>query len=354
MLSLAPPHPPGLRPLANASNAIQALLRVGAYLGILTHIAFITLFWLTNVTPMALANVASILTYLLALRLIHSDRYVAALNLMAVEICAHAVAGVIVVGWDSGFHFYLLMTIPVVLANPRSRWAVKIGMALVISTVYLGLGWASRHASPVAPMDATTLLQLHEFNLLGTIFVLSSLTVVYVRLIDSAEARLHELATTDALTGLMNRRSILEAIAREQALRQRKPHHLSLILVDIDHFKKINDTHGHATGDTALKAVAGILRKCMREMDYVARWGGEEFLVVQPHADKAQSQLAAERLRAAVEAESLPGDGQPIRLTITLGLTELGTEEQMDQGLQRADAALYEGKHQGRNRVVPA
>jgi diguanylate cyclase (GGDEF)-like protein len=271
-----------------------------------------------------------------------------------VEICAHAVAGVIVVGWDSGFHFYLLMTIPVVLANPRSRWAVKIGMALVISTVYLGLGWASRHASPVAPMDATTLLQLHEFNLLGTIFVLSSLTVVYVRLIDSAEARLHELATTDALTGLMNRRSILEAIAREQALRQRKPHHLSLILVDIDHFKKINDTHGHATGDTALKAVAGILRKCMREMDYVARWGGEEFLVVQPHADKAQSQLAAERLRAAVEAESLPGDGQPIRLTITLGLTELGTEEQMDQGLQRADAALYEGKHQGRNRVVPA
>ncbi len=354
MLTPAPRHQPALRPLANASNAIQALLRVGAYLGILTHIAFITLFWLTEVTPMALANVASILTYLLALRLILTDRYVAALNVMALEISAHAVAGVVVLGWDSGFHFYLLMTMPVVLANPRSRWAVKIGTALVISVVYLGLGWASRHASPVHAMDATTLLQLHEFNLLGTIFVLSALTVVYVRLIDSAEARLHELATTDALTGLMNRRSILDAIAREQALRQRKPHHLSLILVDIDHFKKINDTHGHATGDTALKAVAGILRKCTRDMDYVARWGGEEFLVVQPYADKVQSQMAAERLRAAVEAESLPGDGQAIRLTITLGLTELGTEEQMDQGLQRADAALYEGKHKGRNQVVPA
>lgn len=354
MQPLSPPSLPGARSLANASLALQALLRVGTYLGIVVHIAFITLFWLTDVTAMAQANIASILAYVLALRLVHTEHFVAALYLMALEICAHAVAGVLVVGWDSGFHFYLLMTIPVMLANQRSSWPVKAGTTALVSGLYLWLGWASRHGAAVHHMDGTTLAQLHAFNLASTIFVLSALTVVYVRLIDSAEARLHELATTDALTGLMNRRCLLDALAREQALRQRKPHPLSLILVDIDHFKRINDTHGHAIGDAALKAVAGILRECTREMDFVARWGGEEFLLVQPHASKAQAQQTAERLRAAVAAASLVVEGVAIQLTITLGLTDLGANEPVDLGIQRADGALYLGKHQGRNRVVLA
>lgn len=336
-----------------ASSVFARLLLSGALLGGVVHVAFALLFQQSGATTLAWVNVGSVLTYVLAGRLLMLGRTGWAMSLMAVEIVGHAVLAVRMVGWDSGFHYYLLITIPVLLASGMMNWFARVAGAASIAAVYVAMDVFWRRAAPLHPLDADTLIQLHLFNLVSIIIVLGGLTVVYVRLIRDAESRLHRLATTDHLTGLMNRRSLVDALAREQARRQRMPHPMTVMLVDIDHFKLLNDTHGHAVGDWALQAVAGVLTKGVREMDYVARWGGEEFLIVLPYAEAAHSLPVADRLRQAIHDIAHPGQ-LPLHLGATLGVADVGPDEDIELAIQRADTALYQGKHAGRNRVVLA
>jgi diguanylate cyclase (GGDEF)-like protein len=335
-----------------ARHSFTLLLSSGCLLAGVTHMAFGVLFYQTGVMPMAKVNIASVLIYVLSALLLRRDRVGTAMLLMIAEVAAHAILAVIAVGWESGFHYYLLITIPVFLANQINKWPLKITVATVIGGAYVVLDWYWHRAVPAYVMDVNTLAYLHRFNLVTTIAILSGFTVLYVHLITQAEERLHELATTDSLTGLMNRRSLLATLEHEQARRQRKPHPVSIMLVDIDFFKKLNDTYGHSMGDWALQAVAEVLRKGVRDMDFVARWGGEEFLIILPFADMAVALPVAERLRQGIAELRFPSRGHELRITATLGLAELGTEEAADAAIQRADAALYKGKHAGRNRVV--
>lgn len=336
-----------------AYEAFSRLLVVASMLGGVVHAAFAWLFFQHGVTPLGWVNIGSVLVYVLASVWIQRDRLGWGLTLMGLEIVGHAVLAVYVVGWDSGFHYYLLVGIPVILASTVTRWPARIGLSLVVALMYMGMAWWWRLAEPAQSMEPETLAHLHQFNLLSTMVVLGALTVVYVHVIAEAERRLQRLATTDHLTGLMNRRSLIDALEREQARRQRRPHPLCVALIDIDHFKQLNDTHGHAVGDWALQAVAGVLRQEVREMDYVARWGGEEFLVVLPFASLNESLPVAERLRQAIQAIDHPGDLK-LALSATLGVAEVGLDEDMEHAIQRADTALYQGKHQGRDQVVAA
>lgn len=163
---------------------------------------------------------------------------------------------------------------------------------------------------------------------------------------------LRRIATTDELTGLANRRQFLATLEVEVARAERGGRALSLAILDIDHFKRINDTHGHPAGDAALREVAEILRDATRLGDLVGRLGGEEFAVLMPDTDVAQVELAGERLRAAVAARpiALPS-GEQIAVTLSAGAALLVAGEESDHLMQRADAALYEAKAGGRNRV---
>lgn len=335
-----------------ASQSFKMVLSSACLLAGVTHIAFAVLFYQSQVVAMSWVNVGSVLTYVLAAALLRRDQVAAGMFVMIFEVAAHAILAVITVGWESGFHYYLLIVIPVFLANQVNKWPFKIAFATTLTVSYVALDWYLRKAAPMFEMSATTLAYLHRFNLVTTIAILSGLTVLYVHLITQAEARLHQLATTDSLTGLMNRRCMLDALAREQALRQRKPHPSTVLLVDIDHFKKLNDTFGHNMGDWALKAVAEVLKNGVREMDFVARWGGEEFLIVLPHASIEGARPVAERLRLSISELRFPAKDHPLRVSATLGLAEMGIGEEADQAIQRADAALYKGKNEGRNQVV--
>lgn len=338
--------------LSVVGQSFKLMLSSACLLAGVTHLAFGVLFHQAGVTPMVWVNVGSVLLYVLAAVLLRRDRIALAMFMMIAEVVAHAVAAVMAVGWESGFHYYLLIVIPVFLANQVNRWPFKIGFGTVIACAYLLLDGYWRKATPHYDMAADTLAHLHRFNLATTIAILSGLTVLYVHLITQAEERLHELATTDSLTGLMNRRSMLSALAREQATRQRKPHDTAMLIVDIDHFKQLNDTFGHTMGDWALKAVAEVLRKGVREMDLVARWGGEEFLVVLPFADRETAWTVAERLRQGIADLRFPSKDHALRVTATVGLTCVAPAEAIDAAIQRADAALYKGKNDGRNRIV--
>ncbi|MBC7907689.1 MAG: diguanylate cyclase [Rhodospirillaceae bacterium] len=161
------------------------------------------------------------------------------------------------------------------------------------------------------------------------------------------------LATVDPLTGLANRQSMRSQLTGERDRSIRQGQSLSLALADIDHFKKINDSYGHAKGDTVLRAVAGVLRNTVRPYDVVYRYGGEEFLICLPGTNAETGAHALERIRHAIAALQLPDDkGGFIPVTATFGLAEINADVSVDDGIEHADKALYDGKRSGRNRVV--
>jgi two-component system cell cycle response regulator len=164
-----------------------------------------------------------------------------------------------------------------------------------------------------------------------------------------------EMAITDALTGLYNRR-YMETHAGtlvEQAAARGKP--LTVLVLDIDHFKHINDTHGHDAGDDVLRDFALRIRKCIRGIDLACRYGGEEFVVIMPETDLAVATMVAERLRRRIAGEPFPiqRGARALEVTISIGIASLGTGDTAADVLKRADQALYRAKRDGRNRVVP-
>ncbi len=168
--------------------------------------------------------------------------------------------------------------------------------------------------------------------------------------------RLREQAQVDELTGLGNNRVFRESLERELALSARSGADVGLVLMDLDDFKDVNDTHGHPTGDRVLAEVGAALRNAVRCTDTVVRWGGEEFAVVLPHTDLTGTTVAAEAVRRAVSRVrvALPG-GTPLRITASLGVaTGPGNGREADRLYAVADRALYEAKQSGKDRVVVA
>ncbi len=330
-----------------------ALLGVVAVVAGLTHLCLLLLFAATGVSALAQVNVASVLCYVLAALLLRRGWSRSAMFLMGTEIIAHGLLAVAVIGWQSGFHFYIILIIPVVIVNSLLSPGPKAALGLGVGLLYLAMDWRWRTATPYMDAPRAVLDALYYFNLTATLVILGLLATVYFRLVTNAQQRLRDVARTDPLTQLRNRRYALEAAQLEAARVQRGAGPLAVLLGDIDHFKVINDTHGHEVGDEALKAVAEVLRNGVREVDHVARWGGEEFLVLLPGTDAAEALAVAERLRAGVHAVSVPA-APGWFMGITLGVSVMEPGETFEQALQRADRALYQGKAAGRNRVVLA
>ncbi len=167
------------------------------------------------------------------------------------------------------------------------------------------------------------------------------------------EFELQRLATTDPLTGTMNRRSFLEAGEKELRRGMRYDMPLSVILFDVDHFKQINDTYGHAAGDEVLRNLVEVARRELREHDLLCRYGGEEFAIVFPETDQAGAEVAAQRLLSAFENAETATENGLVRATVSIGGTRIDVHnDSLESALSRADAALYEAKAGGRNRAV--
>ncbi|MER2555754.1 MAG: GGDEF domain-containing protein [Thauera sp.] len=158
----------------------------------------------------------------------------------------------------------------------------------------------------------------------------------------------------DQLTGALNRRGLEEMFQKEAARAQRRGCGLAVALLDIDHFKKLNDTHGHKAGDDALVHLARIVRQHLRPQDVLARYGGEEFVILLPETGGSDAQQALTRLQRELTREFFMADKQKVVITFSAGVTPLGDGEPLEAALQRADAAMYQAKQAGRNRVVVA
>jgi len=171
-------------------------------------------------------------------------------------------------------------------------------------------------------------------------------------LVAERTAALERLATTDVLTGALNRRRFLELAEQELARAARYRHPLCLAMLDLDHFKSINDRFGHAAGDEALRAVADVVRGGLRTVDLLGRYGGEELMVALPETNRDAASIALERIRTQVALIRLTPPDASVR--VSGGLVEMLAGESLEAGLRRADAALYQAKRSGRNRPIVA
>ncbi|KQN52640.1 hypothetical protein ASE98_21185 [Pseudomonas sp. Leaf48] len=161
-------------------------------------------------------------------------------------------------------------------------------------------------------------------------------------------------ALRDPLTDIGNRIAMDQTLLRETELSRRHLQPLSLLMLDIDHFKRINDSYGHGVGDDMLKAVAASIKHQLRNVDMVFRYGGEEFLILLSNTTRESAAMVGERLRFAIEAEHYLAEGNSIELTVSLGCSTLQPGESADSLLRRADSALYVAKREGRNRLAMA
>jgi diguanylate cyclase (GGDEF)-like protein/PAS domain S-box-containing protein len=185
-------------------------------------------------------------------------------------------------------------------------------------------------------------------------FVMSRSTVFNIQERKAMELELQKLANTDTLTGLNNRRHFYELANKELARARRFKTPITLLMIDIDHFKKINDTHGHAMGDTVLQHLASTMTKALRGTDVTARLGGEEFAILLPHTSSAQASELAQRMRQEIADQSVPSpQGTGVNFTVSIGLDEWRESDvDLDALMKRCDIALYQAKNSGRNRVV--
>jgi diguanylate cyclase len=239
-----------------------------------------------------------------------------------------------------------------------ARQSVRVS---AISLLLLGsvIGWKA-HSDPANfPMREEL---IHFFV---AALILSAIAVLSVRLaglrqrlseknvaLSAALEQIRRLATKDELTGLFNRRHMAELLHAEHARQRRADHATSLTLIDIDFFKRVNDEHGHAAGDAVLKAFAVAAGECLRSTDVLARWGGEEFLLLLPDTNVAEAQVCVQRIRERVNALSFAHIHASLKVTFSAGLTSCSASDVAAQALERADQAMYQAKRAGRNCTV--
>jgi len=207
-------------------------------------------------------------------------------------------------------------------------------------------GLSVEHPSPV--FEPSAMREIHAVE--------EAIGELHASLVQNEKARfaLEELANNDGLTGLTNRRHFLLQANAEVQRGQRYERSLTVGMADLDFFKNLNDTYGHAAGDSVLRSLAGLMRETFRQSDMICRYGGEEFAFLFPETTLTEAQVLAERLRSRCAGyEIILADGRQVGVSISIGLAD-ASRCSLETALNRADDALYEAKHQGRNRVVLA
>ena len=228
-------------------------------------------------------------------------------------------------------------------------------MSLIFFTIALFLMTASEQIMPSKPYSVYIVGRYITIYLLLT-FILyyyeSSQQMLLAHIKDEKE-KFEYASKRDPLTGLFNRRELLENMHIEQQRQMRMKNSFTLIMCDIDDFKTLNETHGHDAGDYILKKIGELLKEQVRGIDCPARWGGEEFLIMLIETDLESGKTVAERIRKKIETADFTFDGTALPVTMTFGLSEYqGANDTLDSCIKRTDKALHIGKHQGKNKVI--
>jgi diguanylate cyclase (GGDEF)-like protein len=322
------------------------------------HVVLFVVFLFVQVPVMFLGNAVSVLVYMWCFKAISRQRFQMAGMLMGVEIIAHAVLATWVLGWESNFYLFVFCVVPVVAFSFQRARALRVCLNVAIMLVVVG-GFAGRRYMGRDAQISPTLMDIFGvLNAVAATGLLLRSAALSVSFSLQMQLNLFLTAHSDSLTSLYTRRRIMQRVRQLGA--QRHQQTVSVLILDIDHFKLINDTHGHDVGDVVLQRVAQAITASIRTTDMAARWGGEEFLVLMPGTTTADALAVAERVLARIRADAGEvtemGDGlaQPLSVTATAAVATMAPGEAFRDALSRADQLLYEGKRAGRDRVMAA
>ncbi|MCG8015062.1 MAG: GGDEF domain-containing protein [Candidatus Thiodiazotropha sp. 'RUGA'] len=323
------------------------------------HFAFLIVFYSLGVLPLVVVNIVSVIIYAYCLKAlddsVERSDYTLIGWLVYTELSGHAILASYYIGTYSGFHYYivLLSALPfLTFTDPRLIRALKI---IFIVVVFVILDTVLRDYPPPYVIDTEILYGLRVFNVTTFITSIILVSLLYAKITYEIRLQLELTSTTDSLTGLYNRRLFIKLAEIEMSKIRRESTTSSLILLDLDDFKRINDQLGHQCGDLALVKVTQILQHSVRPRDILCRWGGEEFIVLLPDTNINDATLVAERIRLGISMQPMSCKTGEFTLTTTLGLTDCSDPEiSLDRYIEQADKALYLGKANGKNQYIIA
>ena len=333
----------------------------------IVHMVNILLFFIVGSYVMMIASLlGGTLYFTVMMRLIKKSRLLTMYLLGFAEILMAVFVTTLLVGWEAGFSSYLFASVStsfyftsVTQKQERPHHTLPLVLSLMVMFSYF-LDYVIRlYVNPILPPDNPSMMTLvYIFNTIvsfGLMIVFSYLFVWEIlnrqRVLAEQNIKLDELAHKDPLTHLLNRRSMNDILNERIETLKRTGRRFTMILGDIDDFKKVNDTFGHEAGDLTLVTVADILRSSVDEDDCVCRWGGEEILIM-ISSPLELGAITAEKIRKSIENTVINYEGREIRITMTFGIAESIPGYRVEHLIQQADDKLYYGKTHGKNQVV--
>lgn len=342
----------------------QEILEILSIAVILVHVMMVFLFHIMGVWQLSLYNIIVTAYYSYCYTTVREGKVRLGYILTFFEIVAQMVFTTLIVGWSVGFYAYVIALIPLYyyinmfLGRNGDHPFTPYIWAMITFGVFLGTYILNLNISPVKELETTQKVLIFIFNSFFAFQLIAWMSHFLVlgykkSLHDMAEknASLDIAAGQDSLTKLYNRRTMEEKLDKAMEEARTNGTIFSLVMGDIDFFKKINDSYGHDCGDVALVSVSDILKACVRDGDYVCRWGGEEFLLL-ISGNRGVATTVAERIRSRIENNVVEFSGNKIRFTMTLGVSTYAPGYSLESLINQADENLYYGKEHGRNQVV--
>lgn len=329
------------------------------YLGIGVHVLLTGLFYFLGHINLAFLNIGCTVAWIHGKSLNTQGRQALAILFLSTEVVLHTIAAVSVLGWESGFQFYLIGALIFNIFGTKIQLREIIILIFIFVGVFIGLHAYTSSRTYVHEVWWFMDLMYYS-NVIVSVVAMSLVSYYFKEASNDSETQIRNIANTDHLTGLLTRRSLSDSVDIDLRKCIENKQDSAIIMADIDYFKRINDTYGHASGDEVIKEVALRLRENLRHCDRVFRWGGEEFMIVLPNISQDDAKRVCEGLREdisrAVFSFSQTGrgvDAQEINISMTFGIAQFNEENEiLEEVIEQADKALYKGKNSGRNRVV--
>jgi diguanylate cyclase (GGDEF)-like protein len=329
---------------------------IGLVSAAFVHLLFIPMFLFLNIPILAFINIFSVSLYAYAIYglgdealIKHNDKAIG--WIVYFELLSHGIIATYYLGLESGFHYYIysLTMLPFFISYSLKIQLLRL-FGILFTSLFLNIYF--REHIPFIDINRTYIFILGNINITIFIMLSSVLIYFYTQTKNHTYSQLLLNSNTDILTQLYNRRYITETAERLIQNKITSSQNIALLIIDIDHFKNINDTYGHAIGDEVIKKIGHILKNNIHKNNIVARWGGEEFIILFPSISEQVLNNIAENLITIINHTPLSIEKYAISLSITCGGAIRKTNESFLDLFIRTDKALYRGKNTGRNRYI--
>jgi diguanylate cyclase (GGDEF)-like protein len=327
--------------------------------GLFAHIAYVIFFAWLHIGLLVTTNIIGAIGCFYCILKNNKGHFILCVTLSAVNTIINTSLAILIMGWDCGFQLFLLFAAAAIFFCPTLRIRIKGLFAVLACCLFLGLKFTTNTIPPLVSLNDSILSFTENLNILVLFCIIIIMSYSYSKYTNLSVQKLHRtynslrnLANTDPLTSLPNRRAMSNMLDTEINRYARSKKTFVLILCDIDNFKAINDSYGHDCGDHVLTEVSALMSRLLRRQDIVARWGGEEFLILLPESDLEAGRIVAEKLRNEISNATFHYDEHDIKITMTFGISLYDHAEETKDVIKRADKALYFGKSNGKNRIA--